>query len=123
MLRVGNAIRMTPRDIDDLRTVTGCRPPAILNVDDFRAFIEKSKSAYPADTHDGYLVRAVIDRAAERMLRENTATPLTYRRQRPSWFTSIARATLRTPFILYRTLFPKSVRGHAVMRSSVARKA
>lgn len=65
MLRLGNVIRLTPRDIDRLTTITGFRPGGIKRVDDLDAYVRKCKQYFWGVSEDTKLMHYLIDKTIE----------------------------------------------------------
>ena len=107
MIQCGNAIRLTPKDKEDLEALTGFTPSGIRTERDLLDFFERCKAAYACNTEDADTLRAVFDRVAGRMLRERLATPLTYRRQKRSRLARAVFYLLHGPAIVFRAYFAR----------------
>lgn len=61
MLRLGNIIRLTSKDIDALQYVTSFTPVDVKRIEDFDAYVEQCKRHYWGVTEETRYLHQLID--------------------------------------------------------------
>ena len=82
MIRVGERVRLSAKDMEDLEVLTGLVPTGIDTVHDLEVFLQNSKARFAGADESSRTLRSVIESAGRRLLNEHTISPLTYRRNR-----------------------------------------
>ena len=62
MLRLGNHIRLTPREIARLVKITGFSPDGVKTMADFDAYVKRCKEYYWGTSRDTQFLHYLIDR-------------------------------------------------------------
>lgn len=70
MLRVGNRIRLTSRDIARFSEITGFVPENVKTLDDLDDFVRRCKRYYWGQSEDARFLRWLIERERARCLAE-----------------------------------------------------
>lgn len=68
MLRLGNKIRLTPREIERFTEITGFRPTDVKTIDDLDAYVEQCKRHYWGVSEDTRFLHWLIDKERSRCL-------------------------------------------------------
>ena len=62
MLRLGNSIRLTSREIARFTEITGFEPVKVNSLDALDAYVEHCKNYYSGESKDARFLRWLIDR-------------------------------------------------------------
>ncbi len=68
MLRLGNKIRLTPREIERFTKITGFIPVDVKTIDDLDAYVAKCKRYYWGVSEDTRFLHWLIDKERSRCL-------------------------------------------------------
>lgn len=68
MLRLGNAIRLTPREIERFTDITGFTPAHVKTLDDLDAYVDQCKRHYWGVSEDTRFLHWLIDKERSRCL-------------------------------------------------------
>ncbi len=74
MLRLGNQIRLTPREVDRLRKITGIAPVGVKSVHDLDEYVARCKRHYWGTSRETRLLHWLIDEERQALLISSTAS-------------------------------------------------
>jgi hypothetical protein len=77
MLRLGDRIRLTPREVDRLRKITGFEPVDVKSVHDLEEYVARCKRHYWGTSRETRLLHWLIDEERQALLTLGTVSPVT----------------------------------------------
>jgi hypothetical protein len=76
MLRLGDRIRLTPREVERLRKITGSAPVGVKSVRDLDEYVASCKRHYWGTSRETRLLHWLIDEERQALLTLGTVSPL-----------------------------------------------